>query len=61
MLESLNTNLLDGGFAYSEAGVVSLKEVNIFRPPKVSLALDKPLDSDRQKPPATLFMALILI
>jgi hypothetical protein len=61
MLESLNTKLLDGEFAYSEARVVYLKEVNILRPPKVSLAVDTALDSELLKLPATLFISLILI
>ena len=61
MLESLTTKLLDGGFAYSEARVVSLKEVNIFRPPKVCLAVDTALDSELLKLPATLFISPILI
>ncbi len=61
MLEPLNTKLLDGEFAYSEARVVSLKEVNILRPPKVSLGVDTALDSELLKLPATLFISLILI
>jgi len=61
MLESLNRKLLDGEFAYSEARVVSLKKVNILRPPKVSLAVDTALDSELLKLPATLFIALFLI
>ncbi len=61
MLESLNTKLLDEEFAYSEARVVYLKEVNILRPPKVSLAVDTALDSELLKLPATLFISLILI
>ncbi|WP_333460332.1 hypothetical protein [Microcoleus sp. Z1_C3] len=61
MLEPLNTKLLDGEFAYSEAGVVSLKEVNIFRPPKVCLAVDTALESELLKLLATLFISLILI
>ena len=46
MLESLNTKLLDGEFAYSEARVVFLKEANILRPPKESLGVDTALDSE---------------
>ena len=61
MLESLNTKLLDGEFAYSQARVVSLKEVNILRPPKVSLGVDTVLDSELLKLPAILFISLILI
>ena len=61
MLESLTTKLLDGEFAYSEARVVSLKEVNILRPLKVSLAVDTALDSELLKLPATLFISVIFI
>ena len=61
MLEPLNTKLLDGEFAYSEARGVSLKEVNILRPPKVSLGVDTAWDSELLKLPATLFISLILI
>ena len=61
MLESLNTKLLDGEFAYSEARVVFLKKVSILRPPKVSLAVYQALDSELLKLPATLFISLILI
>ncbi|MEG4304839.1 hypothetical protein [Microcoleus sp. D3_18a_C4] len=61
MLEPLNTKLLDGEFAYSEAQVVSLKEVNIVRPPKVSLAVDTALESELLKLPATLFISFIFI
>ncbi|MEG4045859.1 hypothetical protein [Microcoleus sp. Pol17C2] len=56
MLESLNPKLWDGEFASSEARVVSLKEVNILRPPKVSLAVDTALDLELLKLPATLFI-----
>ncbi|MEG4076142.1 hypothetical protein QUA30_26380 [Microcoleus sp. Pol14C2] len=61
MLESLNTKLLDRGFAYSENRVVSLKEANILRPPKASLGVDTALDSELLKLPATLFISLIFI
>ena len=61
MLESLNTKLLDGEFAYSEARVVSLKEANILRPPKATLGVDTALDSELLKLPATLFISLIFI
>ncbi len=61
MLESLNTKLLDGGFWDSEAGLVSVIEVKIFCPQKGSLVVDIPLESERQKLPATLFISLILI
>ena len=60
-LESLNTKLLDGEFAYSEARVVFLKEANILRPPKASLGIDTALDSELLKLPATLFISLIFI
>jgi hypothetical protein len=61
MLESLNTKLLDGKFAYSEARAVSLKEANILRPPKASLGVDTALDSELLKLLATLFISLIFI
>ncbi|MEG4243034.1 hypothetical protein QUA51_10035 [Microcoleus sp. Pol10_D6] len=61
MLESLTTKLLDGEFAYSEARVVSLKEVNILRPLKVSLAVDTALESELLKLLATLFILLIFM
>ena len=61
MLESLNTKLLDGKFSYSENRVVSLKEANTLRPPKVSLAVDTTLDSELLKLLATLFISLIFI
>jgi hypothetical protein len=61
MLESLTTKLLDGEFTYFEARVVSLKEVNILRPLKVSLAVDTALDSELLKLPATLFISVIFI
>ena len=61
MLESLDTKLLDGEFAYSKARVVSLKETNILRPPKATLGVDTALDLELLKLPATLFISLILI
>ncbi len=61
MLESLNTKLLDGGFWDSEAGLVSVIEVKIFRPQKGCLVLDILRESERHKLPATLFILLILI
>ena len=61
MLESLNTKLLDGGFRASEAGLVSVIEVNLFCPPKDCLVVDIRLESECQKLPATLFISLILI
>ena len=60
ILEPLNTKLLDGEFAYSETQVVSLKEVNILRLPKVSLAVDTALDSELLKLSATFFISLII-
>lgn len=61
MLESLNTKLLDGGFRDSEAGLVSVIEVNIFCPPKGCLVVDILLESECQKLPASLCISLILI
>jgi hypothetical protein len=61
MLESLNPKLLDGEFAYSKARVVSLTEVNIFRPSKVSLAVDIAWESELLKLLATLFISPIII
>lgn len=61
LVESLNTKLVDGGFRDSEAGLVSVIEVKIFSPPKGYLVVDIPLESERQKLPATLFIWLIFI
>jgi hypothetical protein len=61
MLESFNTKLLDGGFRDSEAGLVSVKEVNIFCPPKGCLVVDILQESECQKLPASLCISLILI
>ncbi|MEG4010526.1 hypothetical protein QUA41_31375 [Microcoleus sp. Pol11C1] len=61
MLDSLNTKLLDGKFSYCENRVVSLKEANTLRPPKVSLWVDTALNRELLELPATLFIALIFI
>ncbi len=61
LVESLNTKLLDGAFRDSEAGLVSVIEVNLFSTHKDYLVVDIPLESECQKLPATLFISLILI